>query len=153
VDGCRVHVVHNRHVINLVDLPQHIPPQEGTSFTPFCSLNIIEHTMLANVKKVWLVIYKYTDFSWVWSIFLGPQDFGLMTFSSAQYFKWSIWKLYYTRVTYKINVFYLSKLKNRYYWVQSKRRRLWFSMKTCSCYSTKTRINSVILILKLNLTS
>ena len=63
VDGCRVHVVHNRHVINLVDLPQHIPPQEGTSFTPFCSLNIIEHTMLANVKKVWLVIYKYTDFS------------------------------------------------------------------------------------------
>ena len=63
VDGCRVHVVHNRHVINLVDLPQHIPPQEGTSFTPFCSLNIIKQTMLANVTRVWLVIYKYTDFS------------------------------------------------------------------------------------------
>ena len=38
------------------------------------------------------------------------------------------------------------------HWVQSKRHRLWFSMKTCSCYSTKTHINSAILILKLNLT-
>jgi len=39
------------------------------------------------------------------------------------------------------------------HWVQSKRHRLWFSTKTCSCYSTKTHINSVILILRLNLTS
>ena len=39
------------------------------------------------------------------------------------------------------------------HWVQSKRHRLWFSTKKCSCYSTKTHINSVILILKLNLTS
>jgi len=39
------------------------------------------------------------------------------------------------------------------HWVQSKRHRLWFSTKTCSCYPTKTHINSVILILKLNLTS
>ena len=39
------------------------------------------------------------------------------------------------------------------HWVQSKHHRLWFSTKTCSCYSTKTHINSVILILKLNLTS
>jgi len=39
------------------------------------------------------------------------------------------------------------------HWVQSKRHRLFFSTKTCSCYSTKTHINSVILILKLNLTS
>jgi len=30
---------------------------------------------------------------------------------------------------------------------------LWFSTKTCSCYSTKTYINSVILTLKLNFTS
>jgi len=43
--------------------------------------------------------------------------------------------------------------KWRIHWVQSKRHRLWFSTKTCSCYSTKTHINSVILILKLNLTS
>ena len=42
---------------------------------------------------------------------------------------------------------------SKYHWVQSKRHRLWFSMKTCSCYSMKTRINSMILILKLNLTS
>jgi len=39
------------------------------------------------------------------------------------------------------------------HWVQSKHHRLWFSTKTCSCYSTKTHINSMILILKLNLTS
>jgi len=38
------------------------------------------------------------------------------------------------------------------HWVQSKRHRLWFSTKTCSCYSTKTYVDSVILILKLNLT-
>jgi len=34
-----------------------------------------------------------------------------------------------------------------------KASRMWFSAKTCSCYSTKTHINSVILIVKLNLTS
>jgi len=39
------------------------------------------------------------------------------------------------------------------HWVQSKRHRLWFSTKTCCCYSTKTHINSAILILKLFLTS
>ena len=39
------------------------------------------------------------------------------------------------------------------HWVQSKRHRLWFSTKTCSSYSTKTYVNSVILILRLNLTS
>ena len=39
------------------------------------------------------------------------------------------------------------------HWVQSKRHRLWFSTKTCSCNSTKTHINSMIHILKLNLTS
>ena len=39
------------------------------------------------------------------------------------------------------------------HWVQSKRHMLWFSTKTCSCNSTKTHINSAILILKLNLTS
>jgi len=38
------------------------------------------------------------------------------------------------------------------HWVQKKRHRLWFSTKTCSCYSTKTYVNSAILILKLNLT-
>jgi len=36
---------------------------------------------------------------------------------------------------------------------QSKRHRLWFSRKTCSCFSTKTHVNGMILILKLNLTS
>ena len=41
----------------------------------------------------------------------------------------------------------------QYHWVQSKRHRLWFSTKTCSCYSTKTHVNSMILILKLNSTS
>jgi len=46
----------------------------------------------------------------------------------------------------------LSKTEGNH-WVQSKRHRLWFSTNTCSCYSTKTHINSVILILKLNLTS
>ena len=39
------------------------------------------------------------------------------------------------------------------HWVQSKRHRLWFSTKTCSCYSTKTYVDRLILILKLNLTS
>ena len=39
------------------------------------------------------------------------------------------------------------------HWVQSKRHKLWFSTKTCSCYSTKTHVDSVVLILKLNLTS
>jgi len=29
---------------------------------------------------------------------------------------------------------------DRLHWVQSKRHRLWFSTKTCSCYSTKTHI-------------
>jgi len=43
--------------------------------------------------------------------------------------------------------------RKHYHWVQSKRHRLWFSSKTCCCYLTKTHINSVILILKLNLTS
>jgi len=33
------------------------------------------------------------------------------------------------------------------------RYRLWFSTKTCSCYSAKTYVDNVILILKLNLTS
>jgi len=48
----------------------------------------------------------------------------------------------------------LAKCVLHIYWVQSKRHRLWFShMKACSCYSTKTYIYSVILILKLNLTS
>ena len=37
--------------------------------------------------------------------------------------------------------------------VQSKRHMLWFSTKTCICYLTKTCVDSVILILKLNLTS
>jgi len=41
----------------------------------------------------------------------------------------------------------------RYHLVQSKCHRLWFSTKSCSCNSTKTYINSLILILKLNLTS
>ena len=36
---------------------------------------------------------------------------------------------------------------------QTKRHRLWFSTKSCGCYSTKTYVNSLILILKLNLTS
>ena len=40
-----------------------------------------------------------------------------------------------------------------FHWVQSKRHRLWFFPKTCICYSTKAHINSVILILKLILTS
>ena len=31
------------------------------------------------------------------------------------------------------------------HWVQSKRHRLWFSTKTCSCYSTKTYVDSLIL--------
>jgi len=35
--------------------------------------------------------------------------------------------------------------------VQMKRHRLWFSTKSCSCYSTKTYVNSVILILNLTL--
>jgi len=39
------------------------------------------------------------------------------------------------------------------HWVQAKRHRLWFSTKICSCYSTKTNANSVVIILKLNLTS
>ena len=39
------------------------------------------------------------------------------------------------------------------HWVLSKCHRLWFSTKTCSCHSTKTHVNSIILILKLNLTS
>ena len=39
------------------------------------------------------------------------------------------------------------------HWVQSRRHRLWFWTKTCSCYSTKTYVDSVILILKLKLTS
>jgi len=39
------------------------------------------------------------------------------------------------------------------HWVQSKRHRLWFSTKSCICFSTKTHVNSVILILILNLTS
>ena len=43
--------------------------------------------------------------------------------------------------------------KDGYHWVPSKRHRLCFSTKTCSCYSTITHINSVILILRLNLTS
>ena len=43
--------------------------------------------------------------------------------------------------------------KWRIHWVQSKRHRLWFSTKTCSCHPTKTHVNSMILILKLNLTS
>ena len=43
-------------------------------------------------------------------------------------------------------------LKDRHiHWVQSKRHRLRFSTKTCSCYSTKTYVNRVILILKLDL--
>ena len=36
------------------------------------------------------------------------------------------------------------------HWVQLKHHRLWFSTKTCSCYSTKTYVDNVILILKLN---
>jgi len=40
----------------------------------------------------------------------------------------------------------------RYNWVQSKRHRLCFLTKTCSCYSTKTYVNSMILDLKLNST-
>ena len=40
-----------------------------------------------------------------------------------------------------------------FHWVQSKCHRLRFSTKICSCYSTKTHINSVTVILKLNLTS
>jgi len=39
------------------------------------------------------------------------------------------------------------------HWVQSKCHSLWFSAKTCSCYLTKTYVDSVILILKLKLTS
>ena len=35
---------------------------------------------------------------------------------------------------------------------QTKRCRMWFSTKSCSCYSTKTCVNRVILILELNLT-
>jgi len=35
------------------------------------------------------------------------------------------------------------------HWVQTKRHRLWFSTKSCSCYPTKTYVSSVILILKL----
>jgi len=35
---------------------------------------------------------------------------------------------------------------------QTKRHRLWFSTMSCTCYSTKTYKNSVILILKLDLT-
>jgi len=31
------------------------------------------------------------------------------------------------------------------HWVQSKRHRLWFSTKTCSCCSTKTYVDSLIL--------
>jgi len=34
------------------------------------------------------------------------------------------------------------------HWVQLKSHRLWFSTKTCSCYSTKTHIHSVICTLK-----
>ena len=33
----------------------------------------------------------------------------------------------------------------RYHWVQSKRHMLWFSTKACSCYSTKTYVDSLIL--------
>ena len=37
--------------------------------------------------------------------------------------------------------------------VQTKRHMLWFSTKSCSCYSTKTYVNSIILIIwKLNVT-
>jgi len=37
-------------------------------------------------------------------------------------------------------MFYMPLLP--FHWVQSKRHWLWFSTKTCSCYSTKTHINS-----------
>ena len=47
------------------------------------------------------------------------------------------------------DVFYV----NKSHWVQSKRHRLWFSTKTSSCYSTKTHVDSGILILNLNLNS
>jgi len=40
---------------------------------------------------------------------------------------------------------------HQHHWGQRKRHRLWFSMKR-RCYSMKTYVNSVILILKLNLT-
>jgi len=43
--------------------------------------------------------------------------------------------------------------QSHFHWVQSKRHRLRFSTRTCSCYLTKTYINSVILIIELNLTS
>jgi len=39
------------------------------------------------------------------------------------------------------------------HWVQSKRHMLWLLTMTCSCYLTKTYGDSMILILKLKLTS
>jgi len=55
--------------------------------------------------------------------------------------------------THNVNSNYCVVVIVYFHWVQSKRHRLWFSTKKCSCYSTKTHINSAILILKLNLTS
>jgi len=39
----------------------------------------------------------------------------------------------------------LNLLQQHNHWVQSKRHRLWFSTKTCSCYSTKNYVDSLIL--------
>ena len=47
-------------------------------------------------------------------------------------------KLPFTRRTWKPAVQHI-------HWVQSKRHRLWFSTKTCSCNSTKTYEDSLIL--------
>jgi len=89
-------------------------------------------------------LYKLLPFfsgavlNWFWHRFAEAQTNGML----HQYIniQWENWKL----------AFYWSIFLH---WIQSKRHRLWFSTKTCSCYSTKTHINSVILILKLNLTS
>ena len=59
----------------------------------------------------------------------------------------------YRNCMLKLNKLVLMKFCAQIHWVQSKRHRLWFSTKTCSCYSTKTYVNNVILILKLSLTS
>jgi len=48
---------------------------------------------------------------------------------------------------------YIRTISHHYHWVRTKRHRLWFSTKTCSCYSTKTYVQSVILLTNLNLTS
>jgi len=86
-------------------------------------------------------------------VFVTIALFTAIRLALVLFLSFAIQFIHDTKVTFTRIKVGLGVVVSGCHWVQTKCHRQWFSKKTCSCYSTTRYVNSLVLILKLNLTS